>query len=65
MKTKVYYCSKCGEKTAHEFVDKKTVGDGTGICRGLLAVMSLGMSETVGADYYYQCRRCGKLKKTS
>lgn len=63
MKTKVEYCIKCGERTVHKLVDRKTVADGCGIARAMLAVVSLGLSETVGADLYYQCSKCGRIRE--
>lgn len=62
-KNKVLYCFECGEKTVHKFISRQTPGDGLGIARGMLAVFSFGISETAGADWYYQCQKCGNLKK--
>ena len=60
---KVMYCCECRERTVHEFVSKETVGDGTGPCRIVLAVFSLGLSEWgPSVTRYYQCTKCGKIK---
>ena len=63
MKTTVKYCGKCRKKTVHTIVARKTVADGLGIARAILAVTSFGISETVAADEYYQCNICGKIVK--
>ena len=61
--TKVKYCSKCRKKTVHKLVGHESIAEGTGIARVFLAVASFGLSETVGADWYYQCSKCGEITK--
>lgn len=60
-KTKVKYCSECGKRTVHKFVGHESVAEGLGLARGMLAVVSLGLSETVGSKWYYQCEKCGNI----
>lgn len=62
-KKKIKYCPECGKKTVHNYICKETPGDGTGICRVILAVSSFGISETIGAYKHYQCSCCGRLIK--
>ena len=57
------YCERCGEHTIHKKVGKKAQLDGSGPARALVAVYSFGLSEFVGADYFYECTDCGKIRK--
>ena len=61
MKTSVFYCNSCGRRTVHTRVHKETYGGG-GPGRALLAIASLGMSELTFYEYY-ECNKCGNLKR--
>lgn len=58
-KRKIMHCRKCKEDTIHEFICKEPLVD-TG--RVLLAIMSLGLSESsVVTTKYWQCTKCGNI----
>lgn len=57
------YCSKCKRYTPHNYVGSKSDYEGLGIARVILAVSSLGISETVGRNKYWQCSKCGDIRK--
>lgn len=57
------WCSKCCERTPHNYVGSKSDYEGLGLARGILAIVSLGISETVCRDKYWQCSRCGDVTK--
>lgn len=63
MNTKIRHCHKCHKDTIHTFVAKDAMCEGFGIGRVLVAICSLGVSETVGVDRYYQCQECGEIRK--
>lgn len=63
-KTKVMWCSKCHAERVFRHVAKSTIADGLGFIRGIMAVASLGISETVGANHYYQCEKCGHIHES-
>lgn len=62
-RTKVFWCDKCHADRVHILVDRKTLADGTGPVRGIVAIATLGMSETVLAERLYQCNKCGYIAK--
>lgn len=57
------YCFECGKTTPHLYCGRRSAFEGTGIARAILAVSSLGMSETTLADRYWQCECCGEMRK--
>ena len=61
--TKIKYCNKCHATKEIKKVGKSTIADGFGFVRGIIAIASLGISETVGATHYYQCEKCGNIKQ--
>lgn len=61
MKTKVKHCYKCRKDTVHTLVAKDAMCEGLGPIRGLMAIMTLGITETIGVDKYYQCQTCGEI----
>lgn len=61
MKTKIKRCINCHEDTVHTLVAKDTMCEGLGLIRGLMAITSFGITETIGVDKYYQCQKCGKI----
>lgn len=61
MKTKILYCSCCGERTEHELVAHESMADGMGPVRLIAAVFTLGMTEAFG-DFYYKCTCCGNIR---
>lgn len=63
MKTKIKRCRKCHGDTVHTLVGKDAMCEGLGIIRGIAAIASLGITETVGVDKYYQCQKCGEITK--
>ena len=59
---RVLYCWDCGKDPVHTFIERDTIGKGTGPFRVLLAVASAGVSEmTVSASY--QCERCDGITR--
>lgn len=46
------YCSECGKSTPHNYIGSKSDFEGLGLARVILAVSSLGTSETVGRNKY-------------
>lgn len=56
------WCSECCKRTPHNYIGSKSDYEGCGIVRGILAIMSLGISETQ-RDKYWQCSRCGEITK--
>lgn len=63
MKTKVRHCSKCRKDTVHTLVGKDAMCEGLGLIRGFMAIATLGITETIGVDKYYQCQKCGEIDK--
>lgn len=63
MKTKIKYCGKCHKRTVHILVGKDAMCEGLGPIRVMMAIASLGITETIGVDRYYQCQTCGKIIK--
>lgn len=57
------YCRECGKSTPHKYVGSKSDFEGLGLARVILAVSSLGTSETVGRNKYWQCSKCGEIKR--
>ena len=57
------FCVKCGKITPHNYVGSKGDFEGFGLARGILAVCSLGVSETLCRNKYWQCYRCGEVTK--
>ena len=57
------YCSECGEYTPHNYAGSKGDFEGLGLARGILAVSTLGISETFCRDKYWQYSRCGELTR--
>lgn len=60
-KAKVKYCNKCRKETIHSFLSKDTIADGMGLIRAVIAIGSLGVSESLEAKKYYRCTRCAKI----
>ena len=58
------WCSECCERTNHNYVGSKSDYEGLGIARAILAVGSLGISETVCRDKYWQCCKCGVYRRS-
>ena len=56
------WCRECCKRTPHNNVGSKSDYEGCGIARGILAIMSLGISETQ-RDKYWQCSKCGEITK--
>ena len=56
------YCWECGKYTPHNYVGSKSDFEGFGIARAILAISSLGISET-DRDKYWQCSKCGEARK--
>lgn len=63
LKVEKKWCSECCERTNHNYVGSKGDFEGLGIARAILAVSSLGISETVCRDKYWQCCKCGEVSK--
>ena len=57
------WCSKCRKSTYHKYAGSKSDYEGLGLARVVLAVSSLGISETVTRDRFWQCSECGTIKK--
>ena len=47
----------------HKKIGRSSVFEGYGIARGILAVSSLGLSEVIGHENYWQCLKCGEIQK--
>lgn len=60
---KVKYCRKCHKDTLHKLVAHEAATGGLGIGRIFSAIASLGATETICADWYYQCQNCGEITK--
>ena len=37
--------------------------EGLGLIRVFMAITTLGITETIGVDKYYQCQKCGEIYK--
>ena len=62
LKVDKLWCEKCCERTLHNYVGSRSDYEDCGIARGILAVMSLGISE-IQRDKYWQCSKCGEIRK--
>lgn len=63
MTCKEIYCDKCCKRQVHKKIGSSSSYAGLGIARGILAISSLGLSETITRDYYWQCLKCGEIQK--
>ena len=63
MTCKEIYCCNCCKKQVHKKIGRSSVFEGYGIARGILAVSSLGLSEVIGHENYWQCLKCGEIQK--
>ena len=63
MTKRFMYCWKCGESTPHVYVGKESDYEGMGFARAYMAIFSLGMTETALAIKYWQCERCGNIRR--
>ena len=57
------YCKECGKRTTHNYVGSKSDFEGLGFIRSIVTVSTLGISESVGRNKYWQCSKCGEIKK--
>lgn len=57
------YCDECDEYRMHKKVGSKSEFEGLGPARVVLAVGSLGISETICREKFWQCTRCGNIIK--
>lgn len=57
------YCFKCGKTTTHSYVGKESMCEGCGLVRAIMAISTLGMSETSWANKYWQCDVCGNVER--
>lgn len=57
------YCHKCKRQTVHNYVGSKNEFEELGfVIRGILAISSLGMTESLGKKKYWQCSKCGDIR---
>jgi len=56
MKVKQRYCSLCNDFTPHEVLRFYA-----GVTRGIFAVCTFGMSESILDDTQWKCLKCGKI----
>ena len=61
--SKIIYCPKCKEKTAHKFVATSDNAVGDGLVRFIFAIGTMGISEMCRVKHY-SCGRCGKIYST-
>lgn len=57
------YCSECGKRTTHNYIGSKGDFEDLGLLRVIMAISTLGISETLCRDKYWQCSKCGEIKK--
>ena len=55
------WCRYCRERTVHNYVGSKSGYEGLGLARAIIAVASLGTSETICRSKYWQCSECGEI----
>lgn len=55
MKKEVKFCFNCGEKTIQNYIGKESPTKRLGVARGIFAVFSFGITETLCAEKYYEC----------
>lgn len=63
LKVEKMYCTKCRDFTNHNYVGSKGDFEGLGPARAIVAVTTLGLSETFCRDKYWQCPKCGEVRK--
>ena len=63
LKVKKKFCCECRDWTPHKYVGSEGDFEGLGFVRGILAVATLGTSETICRDKYWQCSRCGDIRR--
>ena len=61
MNCEAKFCFKCNKRTLQKYIGKKTAVSGNKILRIIVAILSLGMTETIFAEKYYQCEDCGHI----
>lgn len=64
VKYKERYCWKCAEHTTHEYVGSEGDYKGFGLARMILAIGTLGMSETNCRKWYWRCTKCNSIDST-
>lgn len=57
------YCFKCSKRTPHDYVGSKSDFEGLGLARAIITISTLGVSETASRNKYWQCSKCGEVKK--
>ena len=58
------WCSECGKRTTHNYIGSKGDFEDLGlIIRGIMVISSLGITETLCRDKYWQCTKCGDIRK--
>ena len=58
------YCHKCHRYTVYNYVGSKSDFEDCGfVIRSILAISSLGLTETLCRDRYWKCSKCGEIVK--
>lgn len=64
MDIKRIYCDNCHQYTDYVKIGRKSLGENYGHAgRVMLGIMTLGITELCTDKYYYQCAKCGNIKK--
>ena len=60
----IFYCPCCRRKRKFKKVKNEHMFEGDGLLRGLMCVMTYGISEAFGTiTKYYECSECGYIKE--
>lgn len=60
---KLEYCYRCRQLSQHKLIAKDPAITEFGtVARVIFAICSLGITESIGADRYFQCVNCGNIK---
>lgn len=62
VRKKMLLCHTCGCRTPHAYVGKESHYKGIGPARAMIALATLGMSETTWAEKFWQCEKCGVIR---
>ena len=62
-KKKSMFCLECGKSTPHVYTGSESPFEGAGPARLMIAMTTFGLSETTMRDRFWQCEKCGDIKK--
>lgn len=62
-KCKDIWCNECGKSQVHEHYGSHGDYEGFGPACIIIAIGSIGISETMCRDHYWKCTKCDNVQK--